>query len=284
MGQLDDFELQKTPPLDRQDDESGSGLWMVLAAAFVVLAAAAGYYLWQRQPADDRPAAAVATQSPARAGQEPRGVAEPAEDIEVPPLDESDPVVRELVRRLSSHPSVAAWLTTDGLIRNFVVVTANIASGGRPERHLRRLAPQAAFLTRGVEGDLTIDPRSYQRYDGYARAIAAMDARGAARLYATLKPRIDEAYRELGEGSGEFDAVLERAMSELLRVPVVQDPVRLTPKPMTYAYEDPRLEALSPPQKQLLRMGPQNVRAIQQKMRDVAGYLGIPPSRFPAPR
>jgi hypothetical protein len=283
MGHLDDFELEKAPPPDRLDDDSGSGLWIVFAAAFVVLAAAAGYYLWQREPASEQPAAAGATQSRA-AGQEARGVAEPGEDIDVPPLDESDPVVRELVRRLSSHPSVAAWLTTDGLIRNFVVVTANIASGGRPERHLRRLAPQQAFLTRGVEGDQTIDPRSYQRYDAYADAIAAVDARGAARLYATLKPRIDEAYRELGEASGDFDSVLERAMSELLRVPVVQDPVRVTPKPTTYAYEDPRLEALSPPQKQLLRMGPHNVRAVQQKLRDVAGYLGIPPSRLPPPR
>jgi hypothetical protein len=283
MRQLDDLELQKTPPPDRLDDDSGSGLWIVFAAAFVVLAAAAGYYLWHREPPKGQPAAAGVTQS-RPAGEDTRGVAEPGENIELPPLDESDGVVRELVRRLSSHPSIAAWLTTDGLIRNFVVVTVNIASGGRPERHLRRLAPQAAFRTQGVEGGLTIDPRSYQRYDGYAAAITAVDARGAARLYATLKPRIDEAYRELGEGSGDFDAVLERAMGELLRVPVVQDPVRVTPKPTTYAYADPRLEALSPPQKQLLRMGPYNVQPIQQKLRDVAGYLGIPPSRLPAPR
>jgi hypothetical protein len=49
-----------------------------------------------------------------------------------------------------------------------------------------------------------------------------------------------------------------------------------------YAFADPKLEGLSRAQKQLLRMGPQNVRAIQGKLREIAGVLGIPDSRLPA--
>ena len=76
--------------------------------------------------------------------------------------------------------------------------------------------------------------------------------------------------------------VLERAIVELLRTPVVTGDVRLQPSPVTYAYADPRLESLSPAQKQLLRMGPRNVSIIKRKLREIATALGIPDSRLPA--
>jgi hypothetical protein len=276
--ELDDYQLEKEPVSTAPpEEEEGSGLWMVIVAALVILAGAAVFYFWPRSATEQaqRPAA-----RPAAASEEARRAAEPGENIVLPPLDESDEIVRELVRALSSHPTIAAWLATDGLIRNFTVVTVNIANGRTPERHLRTLAPAGAFRTQGSEANLTVDPRSYNRYDRYAEAVTAVDARGAARLYATLKPRIEEAYRELGEPEPSFDVVLERAIGELLKAPVVEGPVRLTPKPMTYAYADERLESLSPPQKHLLRMGPDNVRVIQDKLREVAGFLGIHESRL----
>ena len=68
---------------------------------------------------------------------------------------------------------------------------------------------------------MVIDPRSYRRYDAYADAVGALDARGTARLYATLKPRIQDAYRELGETGTDFDRTFERAIRELLKTPVI---------------------------------------------------------------
>jgi hypothetical protein len=251
---------------------------MVVVAALVILVGAAVFYFWPRsssEQAAQRPASRAAAAPEAT-----RLPAEPGENIPLPPLDESDGLVRELVRKLSSHPTVAAWLATDGLIRNFAVVTVNIANGRTPERHLRSLAPSGPFRTQGNEANLRLDPRSYERYDRYAEAVSALDARGVARLYATLKPRIEEAYRQLGEPEPNFDVVMERAIAELLKAPVIEGPVRLTPKPMTYAYADERLESLSSAQKQLLRMGPENVRAIQAKLREIAGFLGIPESKL----
>src|SRR5690606_28875563 len=104
--------------------------------------------------------------------------------IEVPPLDESDPVVRQLVEMVSSHPRVMAWLATDGLIRNFAVVVENIASGQAPSAHLGVLRPTAPFsVIEQGEDDAVIDPRSYDRYNEIADAVASVDAAGAARLY-----------------------------------------------------------------------------------------------------
>jgi hypothetical protein len=64
-------------------------------------------------------------------------------------------------------------------------------------------------------------------------------------------------------------------------VPVVQGEVELAPSGIVYAYVYPRLEEMSGAQKHLLRMGPANVQVIQGKLREIAGYLGIPGAKLP---
>jgi hypothetical protein len=208
----------------------------------------------------------------------PRSLGGEGDRIVLPPLADSDPIVRTLVEQLSRHPAVAAWLATNGLIRNFVVVVANTAEGVTPARHLRALGPASEFSVVDREGRLYVDPRSYDRYAPIADAVASIDAAGAARLYATLKPRIEEAYRELGYPEAEFDRPLERAIKSLIATPVVADPIRVKPKGIGYAYTDARLEDLSGPQKQLLRMGPAHVLVVEQALRRIAAALGIPDS------
>jgi hypothetical protein len=126
------------------------------------------------------------------------------------------------------------------------------------------------------------DPRSYDRYTAIADAVESIDAAGAAKLYATLKPRIEEAHRDLGSTDPSFDRTLERALVALLNTPVLENQLPLRPKGIGYAYADERLEGLTGAQKQLLRMGPRNVRVIRTKLRDIALALGIPASRLPA--
>jgi hypothetical protein len=205
--------------------------------------------------------------------------------VVVPPLDQSDPVVRELVRQLTSHPQVAAWLATDGLIRNFTVVMLNTADGATPARHLRALRPAAVFSVDTTANGIVLDPRSYRRYDDIAAAVASVDAGGAARLYATLKPRIADAYRDLGHPDTPVDQALERAVVALLEAPIVQGPIHLHPvKGTGYGFDDPRLESLTDAQKHLLRTGPDNMSVIQGSLRAIALALGMPESRLPAAR
>ena len=71
---------------------------------------------------------------------------------------------------------------------------------------------------------------------------------------------------------------------ELLKTPVVEGDILVVPANVGYAYADPKLESLSHAQKQLLRMGPQNVRAVQEKLRAIAGHLGMDPAALPPER
>ena len=119
----------------------------------------------------------------------PRGPDCESRRLDLPPLAQTDPIVSELVARLSSHPTIAAWLATNGLITNFTTVTLNIAEGRAPQ-FLRPIAPQGRFGTTSPGEELLVDPRSYERYNPHGDAIAALDSVGTASLYLTLKPRI----------------------------------------------------------------------------------------------
>jgi hypothetical protein len=283
MTDFEDFDLDNPGAIRVPPPEPPSRLpWVLGAVALVALAGAVTYFALRQGPQTGPDTAAVLP-SAAEPAPPPIAGTAPAETIALPPLGETDPLVRQLVGQLSGHPTVAAWLATDQLIRNFAVVTLNVADGRTPAQLLETLEPDAEFVVAESDGTLYIDPRSYRRYDPYAAAVASLDARGTARLYATLKPRVQDAARELGYAQGDFDRVIEDAIVELLGTPVVEGDVELREKTISYALADPSLEALSSAQRQLLRMGPRNVRTIQAKLREIARELAIPPERLPRP-
>ena len=281
MVELSDYDLDKDGKAPQLPARGPAGSRMVWIGAAVVVVAIAGGYFWLRGGGDDTapaiPETPEATATPATPERSLGGDPEP---ITVP-LDESDPIVRSLVAALSSHPRVAAWLTTDGLIRNFVVVVENISTGASPARHLRVLRPSGAFRVQQRDGEDVVDPRTYARYTALADAGASIDATGAATLYARLTPRIEEAYAELGRQES-FDRALERAIVALLQVPTAPANARVAPTgARQYRFVDPRLDGLTEAQKHLLRMGPRNVDVIQGKLREVALALGIAAERLP---
>jgi Protein of unknown function (DUF3014) len=277
MPELGDLRLDKSAETAEPQTRILGLNWMLLAVIAVVIAIAG--YLVLRRPA---PAAPSTAKPQARVSNDIVLAPEHGENIPLPPLDESDSLVRELVGRLSSHPKVVAWLTTDRLIRNFTIVLVNVAEGHTPAGQLHVLAPRGSFQTSADSGTSVILPASFARYDSLADAFASLDARGAARLYATLKPRIQEAYRDLGYPTGDVDDVVKKAIVELLKTPVLEEQIPVKHSSVSYTYADPRLESLSGAQKHLLRMGPRNVRIVQAKLREIAPALGIDPATLPS--
>lgn len=273
MADFSDLQLDKPydpPPPGRR---FGGRLLLLIPLLAVV-----GYLVWNLLASRNAPASDVRVQTEQQVAEADKAQPlEPVsgEEIDLPPLGETDPVVRQLVSALSSHPRVAAWLTTDQLIRNFTVVVVNISNGRSPARHLGAVRPTGEFIA-DEDGEIArIDARSYRRYDEYADAVGALDAEGTARLYATLKPRIQDAYRELGYPDGDFDRAMERALVELLNTPDIDGDVILAPKSVSWEFAEPKLQSLSGAQRQFLRMGPRNMRIVKGKLREIAPLLGI---------
>lgn len=244
---------------------------MIATVVVLVLLLAGGAWLWLRAGDDDGtaggadPADTTATAAPADSA------------IDLPELGASDELVRRMAEGLSSRPELAEWLATDRLVRRFVGAVVVVAAGRSPREELEFLDPEAGFEVRRPDEPTVVDTASYRRYDAVAATVASLDTRGTAELYRRLRPLFQEAYRDLGFQEGSFDGALARAIETLLAVPVPEGPVEVVPVGgNAYEYGDPELEALSPARKHLLRMGPENIRRIQAKLRELAGALELP--------
>ena len=273
----DDTPIGVSAPLD----EPPAWPKLVAAGVLVVAVALTGYLVFRNRGVSAPANTPATTAAPA-----PTDAASPlgadVAPIDLPPLDQSDDVVRGLVKELSSNPAVAAWLATDNLIRNFTVVVTNIASGEAAAGRVPALRPVGGFQVEERGEDLFINSRSYARYLPLATAATSVDAQGAAKLYSQLKPRIEDAYKELGLPNSTFDQTLERAIVMLLKTPIPEGRVPIQPSgAVVYRFADPALEKLTPSQKLLIRFGPDNQRAVQTSLRNIALALGIPPERLP---
>jgi hypothetical protein len=277
MNDLDDFPLEDRDVLPSGDPAVAIGWWIAGTAVIIGIAVVA-YLTFARRP----PSVQVATsRTPAVAETAPLGGK--TEPVALPPLDDSDPLVRSLVRALSDHEAVVAWLATKGLIRNFTAAVVNVADGLTPAKQLSALHPAGPFRIIGRAGSVYVDPKGYARYGAVADAVGSIDPAAAAKLYSTLKPRIEDAAGELGVPESQFDPILQRAIVTLLETPTPDVPLQVVPKVegIGYAFSSTRYEGLSDAQKPLLRMGPHNARIIKTKLREIALALGVPAARLP---
>jgi hypothetical protein len=198
------------------------------------------------------------------------GAGEPA-----PVADADSALVRAAAARLSAHPRFAGWLLSDGLLRRFVAAVDAIAGGYSPRDEVEFMRPERPFLVREEEGALVIAASSFHRYDTVAEIVQSLDVAGAVALYRRFEPRLEEIYAEIGWASDTFDARFRAAVDHLLAAAVDQPgPIEVEQRAIVYAYADDRLENLSDAQKQLLRMGPENVRRVTAKLRELRDAMG----------
>ncbi len=280
MRDFDEVEIERVEDAGAGEppEERSMGSW-ALAAAVALLIAVVGVGWWVLR----RPAAPPATEIPALAAapaEEAEPAAEPAPadpPLALPALDASDALVRQLAAGLSAHPQLVAWLAPEELVRRFVAAVINVAAGESPAGHVRFLAPAAPFMAASRGGRSYLDAASYRRYDLLTDVLVSLDTEGTARLYRQLRPLCDRAVAELGYPGGRFDDFLARALGRMLRVPLPERPPALEPRVVTFAFADPELEALPPAAKHLLRLGPDNARRVQEKLRALAAAVPLTP-------
>ena len=194
----------------------------------------------------------------------------------LPTLDSSDAIVRELAARLSANPRLAAWFASDELLRRFVAAVTNLAEGASPAPHVRFLTPEAAFVVRDSSGRRTIDPASFRRYDLATEAFVSLNVAGTAKLYRELQPLLDQAYQELGYPGRGFDEAMTLAIDRLTSVPILDEAPEVVAKGASvWAFADPDLESRSAAEKHLLRLGSENARRAQAKLRELGDALEL---------
>lgn len=192
---------------------------------------------------------------------------------EAPPLDISDAAVKTAIIALSNLPALAEVVVNDELLRRFVVFTNNLADQVLTENHQFLIAPSGQFRIYRQADKEWIDAASYKRYSAYADALDSIETEQLLALYDTYKPAINDIYAEIGDPRDSMDERLLLAIDHVLDTPEIAIPVEVYRDSVMYKYREQRIQNLSAPQKQLLRTGPENMRQIKAKLREIKERL-----------
>ncbi len=239
-----------------------------------------------RNPDDSSPQSSEADNEPAKLPKpvDQNAIQDEADLIEsnpeLPPLDESDALARNLFAELSNASEYTRWIGVNHLIQKITLMADNVSRGAVPAAKIRELAPKGKFSVLEKSPDrYLMDPRGYRRYDIYADTLASMDLSLGLRTFNTLRPLFDSAYQALGYPEGDFEQVLRKAIQHLLEAPVLSGEVVLVQPAVIYRFADPNLESLSAAQKQLIRTGPRNTRIVQSVLRGLLTQLDQAPAK-----
>lgn len=245
-------------------------IWVALGVTVIAILTV-GYFLFLAPQAREK--AVSKTELTPREIPQPAesALTKPVEDKDFSPLkldlNQSDQAVRELIASAQVPGSIREWSRHKELLRSVVAAVDNVAQGQSPAVQLAFLAPEEKFSVIEKNGTTCLDPRSYQRYDRLIDMFMAIPDETLIFWYRKLSPTLETAFRELGYPGITFAQRLKQASEQLNQVPVLKEDVPLEKKVLSYAFTDINLEDLTPAQKHLLRLGPQNVARIQKKLR-----------------
>jgi hypothetical protein len=239
-----------------------SALWILGAGVLVVIA---GVWIYSRQargsadPVVRRPAPAAVPASPPDTPPPPSPQVAAAA-LDLPPLSASDAAVRTLLAGLSGDGGLAGLLQSgDDLIRRGVRAVLALAAQKNPHSHLGFLPVAGRFEVTRRDGRAYIAEATHRRYDRLVDLFVSLDVPRTASVIDRLSPLLAEATEETAFPGTQFPAMLAQAIAHLAETPRAPPELEVIDDGSgVYRFADPALEALSLPQKQLLRLGPRN--------------------------
>lgn len=230
----------------------------------------------QQEPAVEEPNAFVPVPMPEEVVLEPVESPEPLAPVELEPvtiIDTSDAAIKSALLTIANTPVVGRLLVNDSLLQRFVVTVTNLADADSAPNFQLLVPPEQPFRIYQQADKEWIDAASYKRYTSYVDALETLDNNQLLELYDTYLPDIQEIYSEIGNPNTPFSEVFVEALDELLDTPEIPTPVEVYSDSVMYKFKDERFESLSLPQKQLLRMGPDNMRRVKAKLRELKQAL-----------
>jgi hypothetical protein len=269
--------------------------------AAVVLALGGGGYFWWRStqpepapapaaptppppvnpvaptPVPAPPAAEAPTQHPVEVVRDPTGTS-------LPPLDESDAHVRDLLMGLMGKRT-PFFDSFDGFARRLVTTVDNLAKEQASPQMWPVIPTGGQFDAEVTTAGTVITTGNATRYTPFVRFAEVIDTRKAVGIYRRLYPLFQQAYEDLGVPGGKyFNDRVVAVIDNLLATPELSGPIKVklvdtkgSPGAQRanrlFQFEDPKHEARSAGQKILLRMGRDNAAKLKAKLREARALL-----------
>jgi hypothetical protein len=205
---------------------------------------------------------------------------EAAQDIDplpdlviVEPLDESDAAVKNALITIATSALVEKYVVDESLLQKFVINVNSIANHEMSPNHSLVAAPEEKFRVYQQADSEWIDTASFKRYNSYIDALESMRTEDLIKLMNTYRGILESKFAEIAPPNSSFNSTLLQAINELLDTPIVPLPIEVYSDSVMFKFKDEQLEALSGPQKQLIRTGPENTRRIKDILRDIQDAL-----------
>ena len=248
---------------------SSPGRWIAVAIGGLIAAALVTYWWMSRmQPGTTTPAPTTATEVAVGSNRPKRQI------TNLPPLEASDGLLRELIATLSRHPTLARLVTPPAIVKQMTLAVVQIGDGRTPAAPLNVLRPDTHLQILGSASG-RIDPKSYARWDSSVAGLTSVSPGDAAQTYVNVKPLFDEAYSDLGHPGGDFDVAIVRAIQMLDDTPDLPADATLIKRTNYLEHEDAGVRALPPVQKQFLLVGPENRKELMTWFKQFAAALDL---------
>lgn len=270
-----------------------NGSHLALIAVAIVIAGAAAYFLDllpSSEPATDpptSPATVEPTASPPAPVQEVTPApseqdlpAEPADPTPpepmlppLPALAESDDAVRDSLADIPLGSLGQQYLLSANIIERTSSTLYLMAQGDVPYKLIPIARPKAPFPISDDGLKVTADVAGFSRYDALSDWLRQLDIAAILDGVRWLIPLFREAWSFYGESPETFDIAVLNVLDSIIATPEIDlSEARLIRKEAVWIYEDEALEALTPLQKQIIRMGPDNalvIKAVAGQTREI---------------
>lgn len=188
------------------------------------------------------------------------------EDVQKPVLPSLQTSTSAVLNTLSERSVNIRPVRSENIIRDFVAFVDNIAAGVIARDSAIIKGPEARFMIEEVDGNAYMGPSSYQRYDNVVNWFVGMDNQVLVTVFKQYEPLINEAYAEISRPGDTFLTRFERAVSVINATPERQGLIELNSDKIMYIYADEELESLPAAQRQMLRLGPNNMARVKAKL------------------
>lgn len=272
--------MQANP--DERHAGSGDGPNVVLIgaaiAAVLLIGGGAWYFLSSPPPPPPapppEPEAVVEEAPPAPVTPDIPAFVPPAEPAVPPPsLDSSDGELRQWVMANGGEALLKPTLALSNLLQRAVTVIDNLSRGVLVLKVAALPPPEQKMTVLEQDGGLVIDPASYRRFDSLVDFLVGLDNGLLVELFHRFRPLMEQIFASLGHKAEDFDNTLILALDRVVEAKVIDGPVAVVQNTVIYRYADTALEKSSSLQKQMLRIGPDNSRRLQDKAAAIRASL-----------
>jgi hypothetical protein len=189
-------------------------------------------------------------------------------------LDTSDEGFKAAVTEVSKD--LGGWFNIKDVIRKYIILIHDVSQNRILLKHKRFLKmPQKNMVKEDSRG-LYLTEEGYKRYDAFTNALVSIDIKKGLRLYLTFKPLFNKVYQTFSyPESYKLEDIFLKAAANVIKAPVEEGRVGLVKHTLFYKFSDRKLEALNDVEKQMLRMGPENTKKIQTKLRQMVEAFSL---------